>query len=77
MDLRDQCDVFLDEAVTGRSREEIGCPAGPDESFDLDDGDNIDSIRASYLRICKGSREQVVGLGLDDIVEATGRGRSP
>src|SRR4051812_45114509 len=35
--------VWFDEAVTGRSRAELGIPATPDESFILDDADTIDS----------------------------------
>ncbi len=30
--------VWFDEAITARSRDEIGCPADPDASFGLDDG---------------------------------------
>jgi len=33
--------VWFDEAVTCRSRAEIGIPATPDESFILDDDDTI------------------------------------
>ena len=40
--------VWFDEAVSCRSRAEIGIPATPDESFVLDDGDTIESIRAAH-----------------------------
>src|SRR6185503_20647086 len=35
--------VWFDEAVTARSRAEIGIPGTPDESFVLDDTDTIDT----------------------------------
>src|SRR6478672_4577671 len=38
--------VWFDEAVTCRSRAEIGIPATPDESFELTELDTIDSVRA-------------------------------
>lgn len=69
--------VWFDEAITGRSRSQIGAPAGPDESFDLADGDTIDSVRAAYLRVCAASREATSGLGLDDIVAGNRRGPLP
>src|SRR6202451_4488398 len=37
--------VWFDEAVTCRSRAEIGIPAASDESFILHDGDTIASIQ--------------------------------
>src|ERR1700752_3674104 len=37
--------VWFDEAVTGRSRAEIGIPAISDESFVLHDGDTIAAVR--------------------------------
>ena len=40
--------VWFDEAVSCRSRAEIGIPATPDESFVLADDDTIDSVREAH-----------------------------
>lgn len=69
--------VWFDEAVTGRSRAEIGIPATPDESFILDASDTVESIRAGYLDACRDSRQAVAGLGLDDVVSGNRRGPLP
>jgi Protein of unknown function (DUF664) len=37
--------VWFDEAVTCRSRAEIGIPATPDESFILDDEDTVATVQ--------------------------------
>lgn len=37
--------VWFDEAITCRSRAEIGIPATPDESFILDDQDTIAAVQ--------------------------------
>ena len=69
--------VWFDEAVTGRSRQEIGIPATPDESFVLDDGDTIASVQAAYRQACAESRERTRPLGLDDLVTGNRRGPLP
>lgn len=69
--------VWFDEAITGRSRAEIGIPAGPDESFDLEPGDTIASVRARYAAACAASRAAVSGMALDDIVHGNRRGPLP
>lgn len=69
--------VWFDEAVSGRSRAEIGIPATPDESFILEDTDTIASVRADYLAACADSRRAVAGLGLDDTVQGNRRGPLP
>ena len=69
--------VWFDEAVTGRSRQEIGIPATPDESFALDDGDTIASVQAAYRQACAESRERTRPLGLDDLVTGNRRGPLP
>src|SRR5450830_186376 len=48
--------VWFDEAVTRRSRQEIGIPATPDESFVLAGEDTIASVQAAYREACSGSR---------------------
>ena len=69
--------VWFDEAVTRRSRSEIGIPATPDESFILDDGDTIAGVRAAYVQACEDSRGRTVSLGLDDVVTGNRRGPLP
>ena len=69
--------VWFDEAITKRSRSEIGIPASPDESFILNPEDTIGSIRASHQRACAASREAAAALGLEDIVTGNRRGPLP
>jgi hypothetical protein len=69
--------VWFDEAITGRSRSEIGCPAGPDESFDLGPEDTIESVREVYAAACARSRASAAPLGPDDVVTGNRRGPLP
>lgn len=69
--------VWFDEAVTCRSRAEIGIPATPDESFILDDDDTIASVRRAHRAACEASRRATSSLGLDDMVYGNRRGPLP
>src|SRR5271156_6128018 len=69
--------VWFDEAVTGRSRAEIGIPATPDESYILNDGDTIATIQRAPREACDSSRRATSSLGLDDIVHGNRRGPLP
>ncbi|WP_395104648.1 DinB family protein [Actinomadura sp. SCN-SB] len=69
--------VWFDEAVTGRSRDEIGIPGTPDESFVLGEGDTIASVRRDHLEACEASRRATAGLTLDDVVRGNRRGPLP
>jgi hypothetical protein len=69
--------VWFDEAVTGRSRVEMGLPATPDESFILDDDDTIASIQRAHRETCELSRRATSSLDLDDIVYGNRRGPLP
>jgi hypothetical protein len=69
--------VWFDEAVTCRSRAEIGIPATPDESFILDDDDTIASVQRSHREACEASRRATSSLGLDDMVLGNRRGPLP
>src|SRR5215471_16518148 len=60
--------VWFDEAVTCRSRAEIGIPATPDESFILDESDTIAAVQRAHREACEASRRATASLGLDDIV---------
>lgn len=69
--------VWFDEALTGRSRVEIGIPAGPDESFVLTDADTIESVQAAYSVACEASRLATSTLDVDDLVLGNRRGPLP
>jgi len=69
--------VWFDEAVTGRSRAEIGIPATSGESFILQDGDTIASVRHAHRQACESSRRATSSLGLDDTVYGYWRGPRP
>jgi hypothetical protein len=69
--------VWFDEAVTCRSRAEIGIPATPDESFVLDDDDTIATVQRAHRGACEASRHATSSLGLDDIVHGNRRGPVP
>ena len=69
--------VWFDEAVTRRSRAEIGIPATPDESFILHDDDTIATVQAAHRDACDASRRATSSLGLDDVVLGNRRGPLP
>ena len=69
--------VWFDEAVTCRSRADIGIPATPDDSFILDDDDSIASIQEAHRQACEASRSATSSVGLDDIVRGNRRGPLP
>jgi hypothetical protein len=69
--------VWFDEAISGRSRAEIGIPATPDESFVLDDADTIATVQSAHLQACADSRGAAAALGLDDLVRGNRRGPLP
>jgi len=69
--------VWFEEAVTCRSRAEIGIPATPDESFILDDSDTIATVQQAHREACEASRRATSSLGLDDIVRGNRRGPLP
>ena len=69
--------VWFDEAVTGRSREQIGIPRTPDESFVLTDDDTIDSVVTAHREACAAARRATSSLRLDDTVGGNRRGPLP
>jgi hypothetical protein len=69
--------VWFDEAVTCRSRAEIGIPATPDESFVLQDSDTIATVQQAHREACQAARRATSSLGLDDIVRGNRRGPLP
>ncbi len=69
--------VWFDEAVTGRSRQEIGIPATPDESFVLNDDDTIAAVQRAHLEACEASRRATAAMDLEDVVDGNRRGPLP
>jgi catechol 2,3-dioxygenase-like lactoylglutathione lyase family enzyme len=69
--------VWFDEAITCRSRAELGIPATPDESFALDGADTIASVQRAHREACAASRRATASLGLDDILRGNRRGPLP
>jgi hypothetical protein len=69
--------VWFDEAITCRPRAEIGIPATPDESFNLDDDDTIASVRRAHREAYESSRRATSSLDLDDLVRGNRRGPLP
>ncbi|MGB5760298.1 MAG: DinB family protein [Acidimicrobiales bacterium] len=69
--------VWFGEAVTGKSRSELGIVAGPAESFVLEDGDTIESVRAAHRAACQQSRRATEMLSLEDVVTGNRRGDLP
>jgi hypothetical protein len=69
--------VWFDEAVSCRTRAEIGIPATPDESFVLADDDTIAAVQLTYAEACADSRRTTSSLGLDDVLRGNRRGPLP
>ncbi|MEZ0492783.1 DinB family protein [Kineococcus sp. TBRC 1896] len=69
--------VWFEEAVTGRSRAELGIEAGPTESFALTAGDTVASVRTAHAAACAASRRAVADLDLDDVLPGNRRGPLP
>jgi hypothetical protein len=69
--------VWFDEAITCRSRAEIGIPATPDESFILEDQDTVASVRQAHREACEASRRATSVLELDDVLRGNRRGPLP
>ncbi len=69
--------VWFDEAITCRSRADIGIPATPHESFILDDDDTIASVQRAHREACESSRRATSSLGLDDVLHGNRWGPLP
>ena len=67
--------VWFDQAVTGRSYQQIGIASTPDRSFTLTHSDSIASVRAAHQKRCAASRRTMANLTFDEIVD--GRGERP
>lgn len=69
--------VWFEEAVTARTREELGIVANPEISFGLADDDTIESVLADHAEACAQSRAAVAGMALDAVLTGNRRGPLP
>ena len=69
--------VWFDQAVTGRSRAEIGIPEDSSESFLLTDADTVESVTRAHAETCELSRRATAPLGLDDVLTGHRLGALP
>jgi hypothetical protein len=69
--------VWFEEAVTGRSRLEMGLPANADSSFILTDEDTVAGIQAAHDQACQLSRRATASLDLNDVLHGNRRGPLP
>ncbi|UYB36792.1 DinB family protein [Arthrobacter koreensis] len=69
--------VWVGEAVTGASRAELGIPATPDASFDLQESDTIESVLADYAVKVTQSRKAVAAMDGDTLLPGNRRGPLP
>lgn len=67
--------VWFDQAITGRTYDEIGIPATVNGSFTVRAGDTIQTVSDAYHRRCEASRRLLADLRSDEVVE--GRGPRP
>jgi hypothetical protein len=69
--------VWFGEAVTGRSRAELGLPEDSADSFLLADHDTIASVQHAHREACASSRRATSSLTLDDRLSGHRRGPVP
>jgi len=65
--------VWFDQAVTGRSYQEVGIASTPDQSFTLTRSDTVASVQAAHRSRCAASRRAMAELALDDVVDGRGQ----
>ena len=69
--------VWFDEAVTCRSRTELGLPSKSEDSFLLGESDTIESILKAHEDACRQSKTAVADLELDSVLNGNRRGPLP
>ena len=67
--------VWFDQAVTGRSYDEIGIATTVDGSFTLRRSDTIASVQAAYRQRWEASRTNLNGRRSDEMVDGRGERR--
>jgi hypothetical protein len=66
--------VWFPVALDGKTREELGLPDHPDDSFDLTADDTIASVSAAYRAAVEESQRVAAAYGLDDLALHNRRG---
>jgi len=69
--------IWFGEAISGRTRQELGLPPRAADAFLLSDEDTIESVRSAHDDACTASRRATAGLGLDDVVHGHRMGPLP
>jgi hypothetical protein len=69
--------VWFNEAITGRSRQELGIPPTAAEAFTLTEEDTIEFIRRAHDTACEASRRATASLDLDDVLQGHRMGPLP
>ena len=69
--------IWFGEAISGRTRQEMGLPPRAADAFLLSDEDTIESVRSAHDDACTASRRATAGLGLDDVVHGHRLGPLP
>jgi hypothetical protein len=60
--------VWFDEAITARSRAELGIPPRASDAFALSPDDTIATVRQAHEAACTRSRQATATMSLDDVV---------
>ena len=66
--------VWFHVSLAGRTREEAGIPEAAEDSWVLEDGDTVESVRAAYLAAWAEADEIASPYDLDDLATHNRRG---
>ena len=66
--------VWFHVSLAGRSRAEVGIPEAAEDSWELDDADTIESVRAAYLAAWAEAEVIAARYDLDDLATHNRRG---
>ena len=66
--------VWFHVSLAGRSRAEVGIPEAAEDSWELDDADTIESVRAAYRAAWAEAEEIAAPYDLDDLATHNRRG---
>jgi ketopantoate reductase len=66
--------VWFHVSLAGRTREEVGIPEAGDESWELEDGDTVESVLAAYRAAWAEAEEIAAPYDLDDLAVHNRRG---